>query len=208
MSKENGEDPISLTYEQEVKKGDVIAYSNRTETGGTVFPHIHFEIRVGSVHLIDACHPWKYMPNDANDYSTFDATLDLIPNYNGIDCEAVVNVSVPPDQLTLTRIELHIIDNNDQPQEVRFYDMCGANRILNATEMDDWEYRNKTASYTIRISPFFFNSQSYGKNERAKYGFEFIYLPTLTGSGKVLAQIFDIFDNSLNTEYETYTCTP
>ena len=206
MSKEGGADPIALAVDQEVQKGDVIAYSYMSESS---FEHIHFEIRVGSVYSRDACNPWKYLPNDANNYSSFEATLSLTPNYHAIDCEAVVNVSVPPDQLTFTRIELHIIDNNDQPQGVRFYDMCGANSNHSKTEMDDWEYQDDpsdSSSYIIRISPKIFNSQSFGNDESAEYGFEFINLPPLSGSGKVMAKALDIFDNSINTDYKTYQC--
>ena len=206
MSKENGADPISLTVGQEVQKGDVIAYSNKTS-----FEHIHFEIRVGGLFQRHCCNPWKYLPNPANDYSSFTTTdFSLTPNYHGIDCEAVVNVSVPPDQLTLSRVELHIVDNNDRPQEVRFYDMCGANSNHTFKDMDYWEYRDDPAdssSYVIRISPRFFNSHSFKKGQSASYGFEFIDLPALSGSGKVMAKVFDTYGNSHTTAYESYICS-
>ena len=205
MSK-GGVDPITLTEGQKVQKGDIIGYSYNTSS----LEYIHFEIREGGRYQRHSCNPWKYLPNDDNDYSTFAVTLDLIPNYNGIDCEAVVNVSVPPDQLTLTRIELHIIDNNDQPQEVRFYDMCGANSNHSGSEMDNWEYQHDPSddySYVIRISPGLFDRLSYSRHEQACYGFEFIHLPALSVSGKVMAKVFDVFDNSLSTEYETYSCS-
>ena len=205
-SKENGSDPISLTVGQAVQKGDVIAYSNRTAS----LEHIHFEIRVGGLFQRHCCNPWKYLPNPANDYSSFITTdFTLTPNYHDIDCEAVVNVSVPPDQLTLSRVELHIVDNNDRPQEVRFYDMCGANSNHTLADMDNWEYQDDptvSSSYIIRISPGFFNSKSYGMGNSASYGFEFLNLTALSGSGKVMAQIFDVFDNSVSTGYQTYTC--
>ena len=196
----DGADMITLTEGQTVQKGDLIAYSKGTLS----LNHTQFEIRVGGLYSKNACNPWKYMPNDANDYSSFEATLDLLPNYHGIDCEAVVNVSVASDQLTFTRIELHIIDN-EQPQEVRFYDMCGANSNHSKAEMDDWEYQDDpsdSSSYIIRISPSTFS----GTSTVAKYGFEFVGLPLLSGSAKVMAKIFDVFDNSLNTVYEIYTC--
>ena len=207
MSKENDVDPISLTDGQEVQKGDVIAYSNRTAT----LEHIHFEIRVGGLFQRHCCNPWKYLPNPANDYSSFVTTdFSLTPNYHDIDCEAVVNVSVPPDQLTFNRIELHIFDNNNQPQEVRFFDMCGANLDHTFEDMEDWEYQEDptdSSSYVIRISPDTFNSQSYQNGESASYGFEFIDLPALSGSGKVMAKVFDSFGNSLTTVEKTYTCS-
>ena len=206
MSKENGADPITLTKDQTIQKGDLIAYSYGTSS----LAHVHFEIRVGGLYLRHCCNPWKYMPNSANSYSSLISTLSLTPNYNSINCEAVVNVSVPPDQLTFTRVELHITDTSDQPQEVRFYDMCGANSNHTFAEMDDSEYQDDpsdNSSYVIRISPVKFNSMSYGKNEWAIYGFEFIDLPALTGSGKVMAKVFDVFGNHNSTAYQTYTCS-
>ena len=194
----DGADTITLTEGQTVQKGDLIAYSEGTSS----LNHIQFEIRVGGLYSKNACNPWKYMPND---YSSFEATLEILPNYHAIDCEAVVNVSVSPDQLTFTRIELHIIDNNDQPQEVRFYDMCGANSNHSKAEMDDWEYQDDpsdSSSYIIRISPSTFS----GTSTVAKYGFEFVGLPLLSGGAKVMAKIFDVFDNSLITVYKTYIC--
>ena len=148
------------------------------------------------------------MPNSANSYSSLISTLSLTPNYNSINCEAVVNVSVPKDQLTFARVELHITDPSDQPQEVRFYDMCGANSNHTVDDMDDWEYQDDpsdSSSYVIRINLSPFN----GKNDEwASYGFEFIDLPALTGSGKVMAKVFDVFGNHNSTAYQTYTCTP
>ena len=205
-SKPNGVEPITLTDGQPIKKGDLIAYSNETASSA----HIHFEIRVGGLFQRHCCNPLQYMPNSANSYSSLISTLSLTPNYNGIDCEAVVNVSVPPDQLTFTRVELHITDTSDQPQEVRFYDMCGANSNHTLDEMDDSEYQDDpsdNSSYIIRISPVKFNSTSYGKNESAGYEFEFINLPALTGGGKVMAKVFDVFGNHNSTEYRTYTCS-
>ena len=135
MSKEGGSDPIVLTEGQQIQKGQLIAYTYGTSN----LDHLEFQIRHGGRYSKHCSNPWKYMPNDVNDYSSFDATLSLTPNYHGIDCEAVVNVSVPQDQLTFNRIELHIVDNNDQLQEVRVYDMIGANFDHSKTAMDDWE---------------------------------------------------------------------
>ena len=165
---------------------------------------------MGNLFQANACNPWKYLPNDANDYSSFEAALNIAPNYNDIDCEAVVNVTVPPDQLTFVRVELHIVDSSDTPVEVRLFDMCGANSNHSLEDLDRWEYQDdprNSSSYVIRISPMRFSSRSYGRNESAGYGFEFIDLPSLSGNGKVMAKVFDVFGNSLNTDYVTYTCS-
>lgn len=190
--------PINLVIGDPVSKGELIAYSYQTN-----FPHIHFEVRAGGLHQKRACNPWKYLPNSGS----FQPSLSVTPNYNNDDCSAVVNVSVSPDQLTLTRIELHIVDMSDQPQEVRFYDMCGANSNHSHSQMDDSTYQDGPSSYEIRISPMFFNSQSYANNEDASYGFEFIHLPPLMGIGKIMAKAIDVFDNDVNTQYVTYACS-
>ena len=141
----NGTNTISLIVGQEIKKGDVIAYTASKPAGALVT--IHFEIRAGGTSQKYSCNPWKYMPNSANSYSSLNSTLSLTPNYNSINCEAVVNVSVPPDQLTFTRVELHITDTSDQPQEVRLYDMCGANSNHTTKEMDNWQYNSSLILY-------------------------------------------------------------
>ena len=202
----DGEDPIILTEGQLVSKGELIAYSNRTAT----LEHIQFEVRAGSLFSKDACNPWKYLPNSDNDYSSFEASLTLTPNYDGTECQAVVNVSVPPDQLTFNRVELHVLDSSDTPQKVRFYDFCGTNRNRTQEQVDNSSYLedpNNGSSYLIHISPMFFNSQSFSKNENASWGFEFVDLPSLPGGGRVMAKIFDVFDNSLSTDYVSYNCT-
>ena len=203
----NGESPISLTNGESVTKGQQIAYSNRT----TSLEHIHFEIRVGSFNKEHACNPWKYLPNSDNDYSSFDdAGLILTPNYNNIDCQAVVNVSVPPSLLTFNRVELHIVDSSDTPQEVRFYDFCGINTNHSQGEVDNSNYQDNfddPSSYVIRISPKYFNSQSFGNNQNNGWGFEFVDLPLLSGGGKVMAKIFDVFGNPKSTDYANYTCS-
>jgi len=196
---------VNLAEGAQVMKGDLIGFT----TGTSTFDFIHFDIRFGEKSPSLYCNPWKYLPNSDNDYTSFDATVTLQPNYHGINCEAVVNVSVPPDQLTFNRIELHIIDSNDSPQEVQFYDMCGAVFNHSSEQLDNWEYNDDpdaSSSYTICISPGLVTSRSYDRNEPATYGFEFIDLPVLTGA-KVMAKVLDVFDNSQETAYMVYTCT-
>ena len=174
----DGADPITLLIGQQVQKGDLITYSYET----TFLPHIHFEIRVGGRAQRHCCNPWKYLPNEDNNYTSFNAFVYLTPNYKGINCEAVVNVSIPPK-----------ISAELRPELCRYR----------------WEYKDDpedNSSYTIRISPMKFNRFSYGRQEPAQYGFEFIDLPVLTG-GKVMAKVIDVFDNSRETTYMAYSCT-
>ena len=95
----------TVTEDQIVTKGEIVAYSFRFDT--SQFEHVHFEVRAGGLFQRHACNPWGYLPNIDNAYTSFVANLELNIIYNGLAVEAVFNVSVPPDQLTLNRVELH-----------------------------------------------------------------------------------------------------
>ena len=178
-----------------VTKGDLIGYSYKSLVSG--FEHLHFEIRAGGYFQRDCCNPWKYLPNMDNSYTTFEANVTLTPNYNSLPCEAVVNISVPPDQLTFNRIELHVNGGD----VIRVFDMCEDNleHSSNASELD-----LPLLEGNIYISPNRFNSQSYGKGEPATYGFEFLDLPT--PGGTVVAKVYDVFGNFVETPQATYVC--
>ena len=114
-------------------------------------------------------------------------------------------MSVPPNLLTFNRVELHILDSSDTPQKVRFYDMHGTNTNRTTSQINDQNYRedpNDASSYLIRISPktFFYNPDT-NLPASAEYGFEFVDLPSLAGGGRVMAKIFDVFGNSIQTDY-------
>ena len=175
-----------------VAKGDIIGYSNASVSG---FPHLHFEIRVGRRYQIYSCNPWKYLPNPTNDYSSFTANFTLTATQN---CKAIVNISVPPNQLTFDRIELHV--DNGTGDHMYFYDMCYANMIYTVSSMDKVKFGDN-----LRISPKRFNSQSYGKNEWAAYGFEFFNLQRAS-AGTLYATAYDVFGNSVTTAQTTYNC--
>ena len=173
-----------------VNKGDIIGYSNASKSG---FPHIHFEIRVGRRYQKFSCNPWKYLPNANNSFTT---NFTLTANQN---CKAIVNISVPPNQLTFDRIELHV--NNGTGNHMYFYDMCYANMIYTVSDMDKVKFGDN-----LRISPKRFNSRSYGKNEWAAYGFEFFSLPQASG-GTLFAKAYDVFGTSVTTAQTTYNCS-
>lgn len=177
----------------DVNKGDIIGYSNASVSG---FPHLHFEIRVGRRYQIFSCNPWKYLPNPNNDYSSFTANFSLTATQN---CRAIVNISVPPNQLTFDRIELHV--DYGSGDHMYFYDMCYANMIYKVTDMDKVKFGDN-----LRISPKKFNSASFGKNEWAAYGFEFFNLPEAS-AGTVYAKAYDVFGNSVTTAQTTYNCS-
>ena len=84
----------TVTEGQSVTKGQIVAYSFRTK-----FEHLHFEVQAGGLFSANACIQWKYLPNINNNYTSFVANIELHPNFNVLNCEAVVNVSVPAYRL-------------------------------------------------------------------------------------------------------------
>ena len=187
---------------EEVVKGQVVAYSFRSDTAFSQFEHLHFEVRVGGLFQANCCNPWKYLPNINNNYTLFAANIQLYPNYNDLNCEAVVNVSIPADQLTMNRIELHI--TNTGVNNVRIFDFCEDNLDHTLAELD-----NPLFEGNLYISPGRFTSRSLERGENATYGFHFLSLPETqsAGGGTLQAIAYDVFGNRVETSTMQYTCT-
>ena len=183
----------TVAVDQVVSKGDLIGYSYKSLDSG--FELVHFEIRAGGIYQRHCCNPWKYLPNINNSYSTFEANLTLTPNYNSLPCEAVVNISVPPDQLTFNRIELHVNGGD----VIRVFDMCEDNLEHSSDDLG-----LPLLEGNIYISPMQFSSRSYENGEPLTYGFEFLDLPT--PGGTVIAKAYDVFGNFVETPQATYVC--
>ena len=114
----------------------------------------------------------------------------------------MVNVTVPHDQLTLNRIELHSDDG--QTTDVRVYDMCAANLVHSIAVMDDSLFEEN-----LYNSVAWFNSKSYGISEPDMYGFEFFNLPQTKAQngGIVWARVLDVFGNTLlSSAHSFYEC--
>ena len=189
----------TVTEGQSVTKGQIVAYSFRTE-----FEHLHFEVRAGGLFSANACNPWKYLPNIDNNYTSFVANIELHPNFNDLNCEAVVNVSVPAYQLTMNRIELHI--TTDGVDSVRVFDFCEDN--LNLGDRTIVELDNPLFEGELYISPGLFNSRSFEREENATYGFHFLNLPeTSAGASTLYAMAYDVFGNNVETPPMQYVCT-
>ena len=182
---------------EQVSKGQLLGHTGASVSG---FPHLHFEIRAGGVFRRYCCNPWKYLPNSDRNYSSFTANVTLNPNFNDVACQAVVNVSVPPDQLTFNRIELLIATGSTTSQ--RDYDFCEDNFSHTFEELD-----NPVFEGNLYISPGRFSSRSYSRGEWATYAFEFLDLPEATASGLVSARVFDVFGNVISTPEMAYVCT-
>ena len=176
---------VTVTENQRVNRGDIIAYTSNSSSG---WEHLLFQIRAGGLDMSHCCNPWKFLPNHNNDYATFTANVELTSNCDDESCVAVVSVAVPPDQLTFNRIELHIND-----AVVRRYDMCADSRNHTYSQMDDPLFEGN-----ILISASRFTSQSYAAQEWASYTFEFRDLTTSSASGGSVhfyAKAFDVFGN-------------
>ena len=181
---------------QTVRKGQLIGHTGLDGRSG--FPHLHFEIRAGRSWQKYCCNPWKYLPNAGNDYTSFNADVTLTPNYEGKQCEAAVNISVPPYQLTLNRVELYITSSGTMTK--REFDFCKENFYHTLEELDDPEFDEQN----LFIYPGWFNSQSYRKKEKASILFVFNSLPS--GGGTIQAKAYDVFENVVSTGERMYTC--
>lgn len=194
----------TVTEGEEVVKGQVVAYSFRSDNAFSQFEHLHFEVRVGGLFQANCCNPWKYLPNINNNYTSFAADIQLYPNYNDLNCEAVVNVSIPADQLTMNRIELHIA--NGGMDSVRTFDFCEDNLDHTFAELD-----NPLFEGNLYISPGRFTSKSFERGENATYGFHFLGLPETQSDGDIDATLkavaFDVFGNRVETTTVQYTCS-
>ena len=165
---------VTVTENQRVKKGDIIAYTSNVK--------FLFQIRDGGLFLMYCCNPWKYLPNHNNNYSTFTPTVELTVTSDDQSCVATLQVEVPPEQLIFNRVELHISNT-----EVRRYDMCADRRSHTTAQMD-----NPLFEGNIFISPSKFTA---GKS--ANYEFEFRNLKTSAcgKSANLSAKVFDVFGN-------------
>ena len=173
---------VSVAEKQTVSKGDLLGYSGYSIS--SKFEHIHFEIRVGGYSTEYCCNPWKYLPNHENDYSQFLADVEMSVDPNNQACEATVSVSVPPDQLTFNRIELHF-----NGEAIRNFDMCEDNLDHSYKELD-----NPLLDRNIQISPQKFSSASYGNGDWASYEFQFLDLPLTSGSCNGFSvKVLDVF---------------
>ena len=187
---------VTVKIGDRVRTGDVIGYSHHSRT--STWPHLHFEIRVGGRAQRYACNPWKYLPNRDNDYSTFTADVQLAVISDQQNCNAIVRVEIPPDQLTFNRIELLI-----NHAEKRDYDMCNDNLNHTFRQMDNPLFSDKRFKGSIYISPKKFTSRSY-PNQKAVYNFDFLDLPR--AGGTVMASVVDVFENYVHTPTFIYTC--
>lgn len=186
---------VTVSAGDTVAKGDLVGYTSHPSSGS--FDHLHFEIRANGLYQRHCCNPWKYLPNADNNYTSFVANVTLTPNYSS--CNAVVNVSVPPNQLMFNRIQLTI--DNGTSVETREYDMCEDNLTHSFLEMD-----NPLFEDNLYISPKRFSSQSYAQGEWAGYGFDFLDLGPAGSGGTVAVTVADVFGNAITSDTMTYTC--
>ena len=179
----------AVTMGQNVAKGQLIGYSSHSQSG---FEHLHFEICVGRPNMINCCNPWKYLPNADNDYSSFKANVTR----SSTACNVTVNISVPNNQLTFNRIELHV--DYGKGNHVHEYDMCQESLIYTPRDMDKRKFRDN-----VEIFPGRFTRRSYDRNEHPEYRFEYFKLPQADGT--MYAKVYDVFSNSVTTTQHPYS---
>ena len=183
-----------------VPKGTLIGLTGETAS----LPHLHFEIRAGSLFSGHACNPWKYLP--CNHCSPFRANATITFEQRGVNCSARVQVSVPPNQLTFLAVQLEITGGTSSYN--RTVDLCEANIYhtnnpsYSTTRLDD-----NTVIPNLIIEPQFFNSASYGRNEWSAVDYIFLNLPSVQDEemGEVVATAFDVFGETVTFQPVFYS---
>ena len=184
-----------------ISKGQLIGRTGQTND----FDHLHFEIRAGGLRQDSNCNPWKFLPCEG--CSSFNVNLTVIPNEGGEDCSVMVQVSVPPNQLTFNRVRL--LATGGMINYDKNFDLCSHNKYYtnNPTYSPSRLDNPFLIDYPLMIIPHFFNSQSFSKNQWSATDYNFKTLPVVPGdTGMVTAYVYDVFDNEVLSSPVNYSC--
>ncbi len=182
-----------------VAKGMPIGTTYQTNDN---FPHLHFEIRAGTLFSGHACNPWKYLPcqHCSPFRANVSASVGQIESSN--NCSATVVVSLPPNQLTFDAVRLEvsregILDFN------RTINLCELNIFYtNYPSYDTLRLDNNTVIPDLIINPRFFNSQSFSINEWLTVDYTFLNIPVVSegNMAKLQATVFDVNGEKVITD--------
>lgn len=184
-----------------VSKGQLIGRTWETNN----FPHLHFEIRAGGLRQDSNCNPWKYLP--CPQCSSFRVNTTLTPNEGGEICSVTVTVSVPPNQLTFNRVRLVV--TGDVADYDKDFDLCADNTYYtNNPTYSPSRLDNPNLIDYLTITPHFFNSQSYAKNQWSATDYKFKKLPQIPigGIAMATAYVYDVFENEVLSSPVNYSC--
>lgn len=90
---------------QEVIPGQPIGLSGISASG---FPHLHFEIREGSVFRADTVHPWRFLPYEDTIRHTIAITRVFADN------RVTVQATTPADELDIQAITVKVLDMENE----------------------------------------------------------------------------------------------
>ncbi len=163
------------------------------------FPHLHFEIRVGTLFQSHACNPWRYLP--CNQCSPFRANITALTNpmEGSSNCSVIVKVSLPPDQLTFDSVRVEV--NGGTFDYNRTVDLCEINILYtgnNASRLDE-----NTLVPDLIIDPQIFNSQSLSRGEWSTVHYTLLNIPG-GNIAELKATVFDVFGEKVVTDLLFY----
>jgi len=182
---------IPVSESEEVAQGDIIAYSGVSENENR-FPHLHFEIRDGSVYQNDTVNPFQYLPyDDGLNHSVAISGVYLHPTGSG---DAIVTaraiVTSPRNELDFNAITLTV--NSAAGTAQRTIDFQALNREM--TTVENPAILDNPYIHDVCIMPARFNATT------AQYRIDFIFYG-LGGSNNVTltAEASDVHANVTST---------
>ncbi len=174
-----------------ISKGTPIGTTYQTNNN---FPHLHFEIRAGTLFAGHACNPWKYLPCGHCNPFQANVTISIEQIVESNNCSATVQILVPPNQLTFAAVQLEV--SGGMSKFNRTIDICETNIFYtNYPSYDTTRLDDNTVVPNLVINPHFFNSRSFGKNEWLGVSYTFLNVPAVDGArlAEIKATIFDVF---------------
>lgn len=178
----------SVAVGQQVKKGEVIGASGAGDSG---FPHLHFEIRAGSVWRKNCVNPFRFLPyEDTANHAVHITHVELadpaMPQVTAL-------VDSPRDELDLDRIEICTYNAADgQLLSQQVWDL----EALNLKYNGDPKALDQPDLDGAQVSPARFNADS------ATYQLEFRF-HSLSGAPqlKVEVKVFDLAGNEATATF-------
>ncbi len=168
---------IPVTNDQMVAQGELIAYSGTSENENR-FPHLHFEIRNGSVYQRDTVNPFQYLPyDDGLNHSVAISGVYLHPAGSGNTTATVrAIVTSPRSELDFNAITLTV--NSTARTEQRTVDFQALNQEM--TTLENPAILDDPYIHDVCIMPARFNTTT------AQYRIDFVFYGLRGSNGVTL----------------------
>ncbi len=165
-------------------------------------PHLHFEIRYGSVYQRSAIHPLTWLPYE--DGGPPEVIIDEVSFDDPTSPEVAVTVLRPPDDLDFTRVEVQLFAGaNEVPMASQSYDVHEWNEAY--TDDDDPNiYLDNPYFNDIIVDPVPFN----GDSEEYEVHFRFRGLSSTVAAEEVRVEVQAVDVAGNVATQECHPCTP